>query len=171
MRGSLVVRSLLTLGVFLAGSRVSGQCVADYRNDRWLDSCRNYRSGKEYPGHACALRVVPVRPLRHAIEVDARENGSILVLGSDDPSVRVTARLQANARDDSAARDLVRDVEFAADGGQVWMAGQNPFWREHGWVTYVVLVPRNFDLQLDASNGSLAVTGVSGRLDLRTVNG
>jgi hypothetical protein len=171
MRNSLMVRSLLTLAVFLAASRTSGQCVSDYRNDRWLDICRNYRSGREDPGHACALRVVPVRLLGHAIEVDARENGSILVLGSDDHSVRVTARLQAYARDDAAARDLLRDLKFATDGGRVSLGGPISFWREHGSVTYVILVPRSFDLQLDASNGSLGVTGVNGKLDLRTANG
>ena len=46
-------------------------------------------------------------------------------------------------------------------------------WRDGGgWSTsYVVQVPRHFDLSLTAHNGSLRVTDVQGRMDLRTQNG
>ena len=45
--------------------------------------------------------------------------------------------------------------------------GDNESWS----VSYTVFVPRRFDLDLEAHNGGLAVSGVTGKLELGTTNG
>jgi hypothetical protein len=137
----------------------------------WLDNCRN-NSGDER-GRACEVREVPVRPSGRALEIDGRENGSIRVEAWDGDAVKVTARLQANAPSDADAQALLKDIRVTSDGKRVGAEGpsEGRSYRSNWSVSYVVMVPRRFDLALDAHNGSLGVEGVNGRLDLRTVNG
>ncbi len=85
--------------------------------------------------------------------------------------MRVTAGLQANAGSDADASNMLKEVRIVADGSSVRAEGPSN-WRSREWsASYVVWVPRKFDLSLEATNGALGVDGVSGRLDLRTTNG
>jgi hypothetical protein len=114
-----------------------------------------------------------VRLTGRAIEIDGRQNGSIRVQGWDGNDVKVTARIQANAESDAEAQALLKDVRITSDGRRVSADGPSDgrSYRS-GWsASYVVMVPRNFDLSLDAYNGSLGVSGVSGKLELSTHNG
>jgi hypothetical protein len=142
---------------------------------RWLADCNNGWNGNDDRGRACEVRVVPVRLAGRAIDIDGRQNGGIRVHGWDGDSVRVTARIQANAIDDAAARELLEGITVTADGRRVRAEGPSTGsgWRDHtNWsVSYVVWVPRRFDLALEAQNGGLGVDGVSGKMELRTVNG
>ena len=140
---------------------------------RWLEGCRSGWNGDRDRGRACEVRNVPVRLAGRSIEIDGRQNGGIHVEGWDGDSVRVTARLQAQARDDARAQALLKDIKVTSDGRGV--RSEDPSTRgydEDGWsVSYVVHVPRHFDLTLDAENGGLRVAGVSGKMELRTTNG
>lgn len=137
----------------------------------WLDSCRNDWGGDR--GHACEVRAVPVRLSGRSIEIDGRQNGSIRVQGWDGNEVKVTARLQANAESDADAQALLKDIRITSDARRVSAEGPNSDrGYRSGWsASYVVMVPRRFDLSLDAYNGSLGVEGVTGKLDLSTHNG
>jgi hypothetical protein len=163
----LVALALLTVGALpLAAQRTAASSDAD-----WLDSCRN--NWDDDRGHACEVRDVPVRLSGRSLEVDGRQNGSIRVQGWDGDAVKVTARLQANAQSDAEATALLKDVRVTADGHTVRADGPSGFGgRRTNWsASYVVSVPKRFDLTLDANNGSLGVADVSGKLDLRTTNG
>ena len=150
---------------------VSAQRSWSENDAEWLENCRsnNYNDDR---GRACEVRAVPVRMNGRSLEIDGRQNGSIRVRGWDGDSVRVTARLQANADNDGEARDLLKEIRVVADGRSVRAEGPSGGrWRQ-GWsASYVVMVPRRFDLSLEALNGALSVEGVSGRLELRTTNG
>lgn len=137
----------------------------------WLDNCRN-NWGDDH-GHACEIRDVPVRLSGRALEIDGRQNGSIRVQGWNGDQVKVTARLQANAESDADAQALLKDIHIASDGRRISAEGPSAGrGYRSGWsASYVVMVPRRFDLTLDANNGSLGVEGVTGKLDLRTTNG
>lgn len=137
----------------------------------WLDNCRN--NWGDDRGHACEVRDVPVRLSGRSIEIDGRQNGSIRVQGWDGNDVKVTARLQANAESDADAQALLTGIRITSDGRRVSAEGPNSDrGYRSGWsASYVVMVPRRFDLSLDAYNGSLGVEGVTGRLDLSTHNG
>jgi hypothetical protein len=107
-----------------------------------------------------------------ALDIDGRENGGIRVVGWDGDSVRVTARIQTSARSDGAAKDLLKDVRVNVDGRRISADGPRSWGRNESWsVSYVVSVPRRFDLRLDAHNGGIGVAGVVGKMDLQTENG
>jgi hypothetical protein len=165
----------LTVAALLLGlsSPLSAQRVSFDDDARWLDDCRSgNRTRDDDRGRACELRAVPVRLTGRSIEIDGRQNGSIRVRGWDGDSVRVTARLQANAGSDEDARNLLKEVRIIADGRRVRAEGPSEWRSREGWsASYVVLVPRRFDLSLEAMNGALGVDGVSGRLELQTTNG
>jgi hypothetical protein len=166
-------RSLALLALVAAAVPAAAQRSSDDSDASWLANCRNGWNGNDDRGRACEVRVIPVRLSGRAIEVDGRENGSIRVEGWDGDSVRVSARLQGNARSDEDAQKLLADVRVTADGRTVSASGPSTReWDRTSWsVSYLVLVPRRFDLSLEAHNGSLRVTGVQGRMELRTQNG
>lgn len=139
----------------------------------WLDNCRSGNwSGNDDRGRACEVRQVPVHLNARSLEIDGRQNGSIRVRGWDGDTVRVTARLQANANSDDEAGSMLKEVRIATDGRSVRADGPSNWRSREGWsASYVVWVPRKFDLSLEATNGALGVDGVSGRLQLRTTNG
>jgi len=166
IRLALVVAALAASAFPLAAQRYAIDNDAE-----WLDNCRSGSwNGKD--GRACEVRPVPLRLSGRSLEIDGRQNGSIRVRGWDGDSVRVTARLQAHADSDNDARAMLKDVRIVADGRSVRADGPSNSRSREGWsASYVVWVPRKFDLSLEATNGALGVDGVSGRLDLRTTNG
>jgi len=116
-----------------------------------------------------------VRDLRESggsrLEVLGNANGSISVTGSSRRDITVQARVVAQAVTDSAARSLARDVSVSLDNGRVRSSGPERE-RNHSWsVSYRIEVPSSFDVNLETSNGSLAVDGVKGRLDMESSNG
>ena len=149
---------------------LAAQRSATSSDTDWLDSCRN--DWRDDRGHACEVRNVPMRLAGRSLGIDGRQNGSIRVRGWDGDSVRVTARLRANAGSDGDAESMLKEVRITADGRTVHADGPGGFGRRTDWsASYVVWVPRRFDLSLDANNGSLGVAEVTGKLDLRTMNG
>lgn len=166
------IRSLLSFALLAIASPLAAQRSSEYDDSRWLDNCRNGWNGNDDRGRACDVRVVPVTPNGRSLDIDGRENGSIRVVSWNGDSVRVTARIQASARSDAAAQDLLKDVRIVADGRRVYADGARSWGRNESWsVSYVVFVPRRYDLALEAHNGSLGVTGVVGKMELRTENG
>jgi Putative adhesin len=169
-------RHPVLLTVLLALATLSAPAAAqrwpDDTDASWLENCRNNGWGDDR-GRACEVRVVPVRLDGRSLEIDGRQNGSIHVRGWDGDSVRVVARLQANARSDDDARKLLAGIRVVSDGRGVRADGPSTDgWDRSGWSSsYVVFVPRRFDLSLEARNGSLRVADVQGRLQLRTTNG
>ncbi len=163
------VITVLLASVALAAP-LGAQRSAAESDAEWLENCRRGWNDDDR-GRACEVRAVPVRLARRAIRVDGRTNGSIRAMGWDGDSVRVTARLQANARSDADAANLLKEVRVVADGREVRADG--PESRDpEGWsASFVVWVPRRFDLTLEAHNGSLGVSGVAGAMELRTTNG
>jgi hypothetical protein len=163
-----LVGSALPLSLPLLAQRIAFDDDAE-----WLENCRTgHWSGDSDRSRACEVRQVPVRLSGRSLEIDGRQNGSIRVHGWDGDTVRVTARLQAHANSDAEARDLLKEVRIVADGRRVRAEAPDDWRSREGWsASYVVWVPRRFDLSLEALNGALGVDGVSGRLDLRTTNG
>jgi hypothetical protein len=163
---------LLSLAAALPAADAQTTVSSD-TDAHWLESCENGWNGDRDRGRACEVRNVPVRLSGRSIEIDGRQNGGIQVEGWDGDSVRVTARIQANADDDAGARALLKEIGVVADGRGVRADGPSSRgYDRQGWsVSYVVRVPRRFDLSLEAHNGGLRVARVAGKMDLRTTNG
>jgi len=172
MRANLLASLIVLAVVSLARPAAAQRNNWDTDDSRWLDECRNGWNGNDDRGRACEVRNVPVRLSGRSIEIDGRENGGIHVDGWDGDSVRVTARIQANARDDAGARDLLKDVVIKTDGRSISSDSPRSWGRnESVSVTYMVHVPRRFDLRLQAHNGGIGVSGVTGAMNLETTNG
>jgi hypothetical protein len=159
----------------LAAALPTADAQTTYSSDtdaRWLENCESPWNGDRDRGRACEVRHIPVRLTGRAIEIDGRQNGGIQVEGWEGDSVRVTARIQTQANDDAAARALLKEIRFVTDGRGVRADGPSSRFDREGWsASYVVWVPRRFDLSLEAHNGGLRVARVAGKMDLRTTNG
>jgi hypothetical protein len=167
----LIRRSVVVVALLSASAPAHAQ-RSDDDNARWLEQCQNNWNSDRDRGRACEVRTVPVRLSGRAIEVDGRENGGIKVQGWNGDSVRVTARIQAWDDDDAGASSLLKEIRITTDGRRVLAEGPSSGWHRRNWsVSYMIWVPRNFDLTLEANNGGLGVTGVRGKLDLKTTNG
>ena len=170
MRSFLPLHATLLL-LATAASLPAQQRGAEMDDRRWLENCRDGWSGDDR-NRACEVRNVPVKLTGRAIEIDGQQNGGIRVLAWDGDSVRVTARIQSSAETQKSAEALLAGVRVMADGRRVSADGPRRLDDHERWsVSYLVMVPRHFDLTLDANNGSLGVTGVDGKLELRTTNG
>jgi Putative adhesin len=167
MRTSVALTALL---LATSATTLTAQRSAQLDDARWLDNCHN-NWGDDDRGRACEVRVVPVKLSGRAIDLDGNQNGSVRVVGWAGDSVRVVARLQASARSDADAADMLKGIQVKADGRRVSSDGPRNYRNDNWSVSYVVYVPHRFDLNIDASNGSVSVEEVNGRMDLRTVNG
>jgi hypothetical protein len=167
-----LARTLAALVLLVTPALVHAQISQEERDADWLERCRLDGRNSDDRGRACEVRAVPVKLNGRSIAIDGERNGGIRVTGWTGDSVKVTARIQAQARTDAAAQSMLPLIHVIADGRNVRSEGPSMNYDEAGWsVSYVVYVPRRFDLDLEAHNGSLGVSGVSGKLDLRTVNG
>ncbi len=112
---------------------------------------------------------LPAGPL----SVDAGRNGGIRVEGWDGNEILVRAVVQTNGRDEATARQLASavQVQVQAGGGRVTATGPDTTNREWWSVSYRIRVPRQNDLQLNARNGGISVTNVTGTIAFDTVNG
>jgi hypothetical protein len=133
------------------------------------DPCRDYGSNDNDNYRSCEVReyTLPAGPLT----VDAGQNGGIRVEGWDRNEIHVTAVVNANARREDEAKQLASEVQVQAGGGKVTATG--PVSRNRQWwsVSYRISVPRRTDLDLQASNGGITVSGITSRIRFDTTNG
>jgi DUF4097 and DUF4098 domain-containing protein YvlB len=62
-------------------------------------------------------------------------------------------------------------VQVQTGGGRVSSSGPDPSRREWWSVSYPINVPRKNDLELNARNGGIIITGVNGNIRFDTTNG
>lgn len=128
-------------------------------------------------------RTIDVRP--GALVELSNVNGRVSVTAWDQPRVRVIARKEVRG-DVDVVSEALRELRVGIrplNGGvvvQTHYPKQNDVSRLFDWllgedvqaeVAYDITVPRNMNLDLETVNGSLRVTGVTGRHDLDTTNG
>jgi Toastrack DUF4097 len=132
------------------------------------DPCRDRGRDNDYYQH-CEVREESMAA--GPLTVDAGSNGGIRVEGWDQNSIRVVAIVQANAREESRARELASSVQVLVGGGRVSANGPETGRREWWSVSYRINVPRKNDLDLRANNGGISIAAVSGNIRFDTNNG
>jgi hypothetical protein len=169
----IVFRPLATLALLASASVLNAQSSRAEDDAEWLDHCRSNARYDDDRGRACEVRAVPVKLSGRSISIDGRQNGGIRVAGWNGDDVKVTARIQTEGRSDSDAKALLSKVRIEADGRGVRADGPSMDGYDHqSWsVSFIVFVPRRFDLDLEAHNGGLSVADVTGKLELGTTNG
>jgi hypothetical protein len=154
--------TLLALGA-------AGTLAAQHDTDSWLADCRSGRWGDR--PRACQVRETGMRPAAGALTVDPGQNGGVAIYGWDRDSIAVVAKIEARARSDEDARQLVDAVRIEAAGNSIRATGPMTSGRTNWSVSFDVYVPRHTDLSLETVNGPLSVEDVSGTMDLRAQNG
>lgn len=155
--GAPLVLSLLLLQA--AASAEPAQAQWDER-----DPCRGV-------DRHCEVREFTLETRDGRLLVNARPNGSIRIEGWDGREVRVEARVSARSRNDRAASELAEEVEIRTAPGRIESDGPRTRGRESWSVDYRIQVPRGTHLELESTNGSVAVSDVRGEVDARTTNG
>ena len=137
----------------------------------WLADCRRgWDGGWRDRAVACEVRDTTFAARGGRLRISGGQNGGVTVRGWDRNEVRVVARMQANARREADARDLLRDVRIEA-GSTIRASGPRAY-REEGWsVSFEVYVPRRTDLDVETHNGGIRVADVDGTINFDAVNG
>lgn len=162
MRRSLVALAVTTIALPLAAQDTLS------RAERFMRDCDNF--GRRDSERFCEVRDVRM-PAGQRVNIDALENGSVRFFGADRNDVLVRALIQSYADSRAEAEALAKDVRIQASSDRVHADGPSNR-RYQGWyVSYEVWVPRRMNLEADTHNGSVSVSDVEGRMDLRAVNG
>lgn len=160
-----IVRPLALLG--FAALLAAPAAAAQHTADELLERCRSEQHRSDLERH-CEVREsrLPAGSLR----LDAAPAGGVSIRSHAGSGVVVRAVVHAHAEDAGRARELARQVRIHTDG-TVRATGPDATGNEGWHVSYDVLVPARTDLEVEATNGPLSVTGVDGVLRLRTRNG
>jgi hypothetical protein len=133
------------------------------------DPCRDRYSNRD-DFQFCEVReeTMPAGPLT----VDAGTNGGIRVEGWDRSEIHVQAVINTRARTEAEAKQLASGVQIQAGGGKVMSTGPARTGDRESWsVSFRINVPRHNDLDLNANNGGVTITGVTGTIHFETSNG
>ncbi len=131
------------------------------------DWCRENGWGDR--GHHCEVREMTLDD-RALIDVDAGQNGGISVIGWDRDEILLEAKVGAHANTDGDAADIASQVTIVTDG-VIRAEGPRTHGRESWWVSYRLKVPNESNLNLEANNGGISITDVTGELRFDTTNG
>ena len=113
---------------------------------------------------ACEVRELNIPRAWKKISVDANPNGGIKVEGWDKDSIRVQARVQANAGSKKKAEDLISEIDIETGGNKIHARGPNhfEFGSKKSWsVSYRLMVPVKTNLKLTAMNGGISIHDVN----------
>jgi hypothetical protein len=160
-----ILRLLVILAALIPPVRVSAQ-----RDDaEWLAQCQ--RGGWDRREKFCEVRQVRMAAPGGTITVDGLRNGGVSVIGADRDSLIVKTRVEAQARTQAEAREIVRQVRTVIRGATI--SAEGPRGGDDSWWTasLVIWAPRRSDLRLSSHNGPVSVEDVSGDMELETHNG
>ncbi len=163
MRTRRMLATTLIAGLWLAGSAASAQT-----NDAdWLAQCREH--------HDWQFRHCEVRPVKMAgggpLHVDVRPNGGASVAGWDQAAIEGSARIQVQADNEAEAREIAGRIVIDTGTGTLRADGPRTGDGRSWSVSFVLSAPRYTDLQIDAVNGPVAITGIHGQIRATTTNG
>lgn len=148
------------------------QPAAPASADEWLERCRRDGDDDDDNRRHCEVREYTIAAPRE-LRVDGGPNGGVSVRGWDRRDVLIRAKVQTNARSESEARDLARELRVVTEGGNVRTEGPSSSWtRRRGWaVSYEIWAPRALDVDLETTNGGVRIIDLRGRLRAETTNG
>ena len=137
--------------------------------DRWLQDCRRGRGRDDDRERYCDVREQTI-PARSSLRVDGRDNGSIEVIGWDRNEILVRSKIEARARSESEAKELVSQLRIGV-GDEIRVDGPSTRWQSQWSVSFEIYTPRRINLDLTANNGGIALSDLEGRIEFETTNG
>jgi hypothetical protein len=119
----------------------------------------------------CEVRVERVAAPSGPLDVDARENGGVALLGGTGSDLVIHERVEVEARTDDDARQLASQVHVVTSGGRIHAEGPAEEHHAHWTVSYRIEVPSKLDVTAESTNGPLSASDIAGKIDFRTENG
>ena len=123
-------------------------------------------------GHRVTARgeeaVTLSRAEARGLVLEGSRNGGITVRGADTNEFAITACTAAGGDDEASARAVLAKVALRTAGGRVTIEGPEG---EHWSGFLLVTAPRDADFSVDAANGPVSLTGLSGALTVTMANG
>jgi hypothetical protein len=163
MRTRWIFAALIVTTSGLAGSHA----LAQKSDADWLAQCKEQSSGRF---RHCEVRPVAL-PGGGPLRIDVRPNGGAQVSGWAQANVAGSARIQVQADSEAEARGIAGQIVVGGTSGTLRadgpMSGDGQSWS----VSFVLSAPRHTDLEIDAVNGPIGITGISGRITATTTNG
>ena len=127
------------------------------------DDCKNYSWGKRI-----GCRTPRVRCRQPAASRSMREERRHSVKGGDVGEVQLRACVTASGESAAEAQGVLSSIRVNTSGT---ISAEGPA-DGKGWaVSFSLVVPRNTDLELNAKNGGIAISGVESNVEFETVNG
>jgi len=145
-----------------------GVATAQKKSESSLD-CRDGGGNDRLQSH-CEIKEQTL-PAGGMITVDGKQNGGISIKGWERNEVLVRSRIQTQAPTQAEADQLAREVRIETAGLSIHAEGPQPRDDYQWYVSYEIFVPRRSDLSLQAHNGGISISDVSGRIDFKTLNG
>ena len=166
------MRSYLTVAVALAiaSTRLLAQHVAQ-DDAKWVDECRDH-DWNDHPRY-CEVRVEHLPKAAGSLNIDARENGAIEVIGGSTSDIVVHELVEAEGSTEADAKELASQVHVTTTGGRIHADGPPQNGRRHSWtVSYRIEVAHSsVNITAESTNGPVEAGDVAGELDLRTEDG
>jgi hypothetical protein len=158
----------LTVPVALAIA--SARVWAQHDDAKWVADCLDQSRHDDHARY-CVVRIDHVAS-GGAIDVDARENGAVEIIGGSTSDVVVHELVEAEASTDAEAKDMVSQVHVTTSGGRIRADGPPYHGHWKSWtVSYRIEVPHKADVTAESTNGPVEASDVVGQLDLRSENG
>lgn len=164
MKKSLRYALLTCALVALAGAAVQAQ-----KKSEGSLQCREGRDVDRLYSH-CEIKEQTL-PAGGAITVDGKQNGGISIKGWDRGEILVRAKIESRAPTQAEADSLAQQIRIETAALNIRAEGPESRGDYQWYVSYEIFVPRRSDLSLQAHNGGIAISDVTGKIDFKTMNG
>ncbi len=131
--------------------------------------CREGRDTDRLYSH-CEIKEQTL-PAGGAITVDGKQNGGISVKGWDRGEILVRAKIESRAPTQAEADSLAQQIRIETAALNIHAEGPESRDEYQWYVSYEIFVPRRSNLSLQAHNGGIAISDVTGKIDFKTLNG
>ena len=162
----------LMLAVFAGAIAVVAQDKSKEKFNKKMESslqCRDSRDGDRLYSH-CEIKEQTL-PVGGQITVDGKQNGGISVKGWDRNEVLVRAKIESHAPTQAEADSLAQQVRIETAVLNIRAEGPESRDDYQWYVSFELYVPRRSDLSLQAHNGGISISDVTGRIGFKTLNG
>ena len=157
--------------VGLTAGAIAAQDKSDKKFEKKSDSlqCRESRDNDRLYSH-CEIKEQTL-PASGAITIDGRQNGGISVKGWERNEILVRAKIESRAPTQAEADSLAQQVRIETSALNIRAEGPESRDDYQWYVSYEIFVPRRSDLSLQAHNGGISISDVSGKIGFKTMNG
>jgi hypothetical protein len=122
--------------------------------------------------YSCAEKEVTIPSNSTKIEIVAGGNGAIAVKGWDRKEIKIRILSETWAESTEEAKKLLESVSYKfADGKLIGEFSKSATYRLPWAVSFEIMVPNNYDVNLSTGNGAIYVDELKGNISANAVNG